>query len=324
MKKTKPTMDTIASQLNISKTTVYRALKNQSGISPVMKEQILSKAAELGYSYIEKNKNISIKYCYIVPKQYFFASEQFYTQIYYYLNSECQVYGYTLDLIIADDTIDMEQAKKYTGVFLSGEFEKKIYKQFQNHKIKTVCIDYFSKEYPFSYVFIESFYSSYYITKHLIDCGHKEIGFIGDIYKANNILNRYLGYERAMLEAHLPINLDWILFQNIADLTNFNQITLPQQLPTAYICYCDMAAKQLYLKLEFLGIKIPDQISVVGFDNTYVATELSPPLTTSGIDKAVIAKVSLSAMRKLVKTYQPSVEYLVPNIIERDSVKTIV
>lgn len=319
----KPTMDTIATELNISKTTVYRALKNQPGISSVMKDQILSKAAELGYSYVEKKKDGNVKYCYIVPKQYFFSSEQFYTQIYYYLNSECQVYGYNLDLIIAEGVPDIQQAKKYTGVFLSGEFDPSIYQQFQNHNIKTVCIDFFSKDYPFSYVFIENFYSSYYLTKYLINHGHKKIGFIGDIYKANSILNRYLGYTRAMLKAKLPINPEWILFQNIVDLPNFNQIVLPQQIPTAYVCYCDMAAKQLYLKLEFLGLKVPDDVSVVGFDNTYVATELFPPLTTSGIDKSVVGKVSLAAMKKLVKTGRPNVEYLVPNIIERNSVKSL-
>ena len=71
------------------------------------------------------------------------------------------------------------------------------------------------------------------------------------------------------------------------------EYSLPETLPTAFLCHCDMAAYQLMLKLQINGISIPDQISLVSFDNTDLSRNCKPQLTTIDINKREIAHKAL-------------------------------
>ena len=94
-------------------------------------------------------------------------------------------------------------------------------------------------------------------------------------------------------------------------------------MPTVFVCHCDAAAQKLYSMLSFNGLKIPEDVSVVSFDNTQLCDNLLPKLTSIGPARDSFAKKAYSAMIDIMNkkrvTHQISVI-----LAERDSVKTIV
>ena len=96
-------------------------------------------------------------------------------------------------------------------------------------------------------------------------------------------------------------------------------------LPTAFICHCDRAASVLYDKLKVLGYRIPEDISVISFDNTEICDILSPKLTSLGIDKAVFAAQAFRLMDLAQQNKSDGINYIKLNLslCERESVKDI-
>ena len=96
-----------------------------------------------------------------------------------------------------------------------GEVGEKIIKEFAGHTIPTVFIDYYSPIYACNYIFVDNYQMSYMLTKYLIQKGHRNIGFIGDISSTNSIADRYFGYLKALKEEKLVVNPLWHINENI-------------------------------------------------------------------------------------------------------------
>ncbi|MDD4077823.1 MAG: substrate-binding domain-containing protein, partial [Bacilli bacterium] len=100
--------------------------------------------------------------------------------------------------------------------------------------------------------------------------------------------------------------------------------TLPGELPTAFICHCDAAAQRLYTILALKGLKVPDDISIISFDNTPLCDNLMPKLTSAGPQKDYYAKKAFNLMIECLnnknKVFQKQIQ---TDLVERESVKYI-
>lgn len=326
MKKDNPTMESIAKSLGISKVSVHKALNNLPGVSPALKEKILSAAKNAGYVFKPRSEQPTRTYCYILRRKYFFAKENFYTAIFYYLDIECKNHNDQLELVLIDNDAELSDKdfEKYSGIFIAGEIGHKNFLELEKiHSIHpVVCVDYFSYKYPFHYVFIESFRTSYHAVETLIKMGHTKIGFVGNIDLASTVSDRYFGYLKALMKHGIEPKKEWHINENIEKMSP-SEITVPDNLPSAFFCHCDMAAQQLQLKLAERGLKVPDDVSLVGFDNTELCKELSPQLTSIGVNKLTIAKESYSVMHRAFLSDRQLINELFPHIIMRDSVKDL-
>lgn len=326
MRKHNVTMEAIAKRLGISKVSVHKAMNSLPGVSPALKEKILSTAQQMGYVFKPKTEQPKRTYGYVLPQKYFFSNENFYTTIFYYLDIECKNHNDKLELVIInnDAVLSSRDFEKYSGIFIAGEIGhdnfSELVKLHEAHPV--VCIDYFSYKYPFHYVFIESFRTSYHLTETLIKMGHRNIGFVGDIDYASTISDRYLGYLKALMKHGIAPQKEWHVNENVEKMP-ISEITLPKDLPSVFFCYCDMAAKQLQQKLIASGISVPDDISLVGFDDTELCKEMTPQLTSVGVSKLTIAKESYSIMHRAFLSNRQIINELFPNIIMRDSIKNL-
>lgn len=327
MKKQSVTMDSIAKKLGISKVTVHKALNDLPGVSARLKQEILSAAKRDGYEFKPKADRPKRTYCYVLPQKYFFINENFYTTIFYYLDIECKNHSDKLELIIIDNDahLSCKDFEAYTGIFIAGEIGHENFLEFVKlcDTRPVVCIDYFSYKYPFNYIFIESFRTSYHLVETLIKMGHRDIGFVGDIGFASTVSDRYLGYLKALMKYNITPKKEWHINDNIEKKSDLSQITLPDTLPTAFFCYCDMAAKQLQLKLKERGLRVPEDISLVGFDDTELCREMTPKLTSIGVAKLHIAEESYSVMHRAMLTSRRIIDALFPTVAMRDSVKNL-
>ena len=327
MKKDKVTMEKIAKTLNISKVSVHKALNDLPGVSGKLKETILNTAENLGYVYKPRTDKPQKIFCYLIPQKYFFFNENFYTKIFYHLDVKCKNHNDKIDLLLLNDdaVINPADFEKYDGIFIAGEIGHENFQKFIGiHKTRpVVCIDYFSYKYPFHYIFIESYLTSYHLVETLIKMGHRKIGFVGNIDYASTVADRYFGYVKALQKNNITPNKNWHINENIEKVSDLNDIPLPDELPSVFFCYCDLAAKKLQHKLSSIGVKIPEDVSLIGFDDTDVCTETVPALSSAGVAKNNIAKEAFSVMFRAFLTDKPITDELFPTIYIRDSVKNL-
>lgn len=160
------------------------------------------------------------------------------------------------------------------GVIVIGQITSKALSLLKsNVRCPVVFIDYYlENEKHFNFVLIDSFASMYFLVKHLIqDYHYHDLCFVGSIHKTASILDRYLGYVKALREN----GLDHCIYNVLPDRDQGNndqiQIELPAQeqftLPELFVCNCDRTAQILIKELHKRGIRVPEQVSVCGFDN---------------------------------------------------------
>ena len=322
----KVTMQDIADRLNITKVSVSKAINNQPGISEKMREDILETAKEMGYakSVFTKRDNGSYKFAIVSSKRFFLEDEAFYTVIYYYLNKRCIEKGHTVFGYIVDEKTQQLPTQmlteRFDGIFIIGELSRTVLEKVDKLYGGKVTVDFCFRD--MDSVIIDNFTAGETVTKYLLEKGHKKIGFVGSVYHTVNICDRYFGYKKALMLARIPCQEEWNIVNNDEENQYMVDIKLPDELPTAFVCHCDKAAFYLIRTLEQQGKRIPEDISVLSFDNTDICDMAKPKLTSVAIDCKQLAITSYDQMIYRVKHPEkcPRKIYLGNKIVERESV----
>lgn len=324
----KVTMQDIADKLGVSKVTVSKYFKGSDDISNEMRKNIAKVADELGYIYnSSKRSTVGV----LTPSVFLEKDENFYTTIYKYLTEESMYYNIQLILNVVKD--EEEEACKLPyilengsidALIVLGQLKKKFIKFLLKLNIPIVLMDFHYRGLNLDTIVSNNFQASYEITSHLIDCGHKEIGFIGNIKTTTSIQDRYLGFYKAILENDLDIN-ETFLIKDRDKENNLIDIKFPEKLPTAYVCNSDYAAYILIKKLIDCGYKVPEDISVVGFDDVQYSEFSEPKLTTVRVKRRDMAKTALKRVAKRIKDKDVDTKMFVTDteIVYRDSVENI-
>ena len=326
----KITLEKIAKEMGVSKVAVFNALNNKKGVSDDLREKIISYANANGY--VNKSSLLEIKnkkFIFFINQDFFLTpSEQFYSTIFYFLSSECNKAGCLLQIAFIEKEKTIEKMKevinsfKPDGLFIAGEIETSIIKEIEGSNILTVFIDYYSPLYNCNFVYVDNYHLSYSLAKYLIEKGHKKIGFIGDINKTTSIADRYFGYLKALSEENLPAIEHWHININLEKNEEIKDIS--DDLPTAFICHCDAAAQRIYTVLALKGLKVPDDISIISFDNTALCDSLSPRLTSAGPQKDYYAKKAFNTMIDSLNNKNKNFRVIIKtNLVERNSIMAL-
>lgn len=329
----KVTLETIAQQVGVSKVAVFKALNNKSGISQELKSKIISIAKDLGYAKSKKRSFEGLCFIYAIDKNFFLtASEQFYTSIYYYLARECELIRSSLRIVFLEDSSDnsvilraaIDNSKeKIDGIFIVGEVSHQFIQSLSSFSQPIVFIDYYNPLFNFTYIHSDNYYLSYMLTQYLIDKGHKDIGFVGNVASTSAIADRYFGYQKALAENNLNFNKTWHINQNIERLNDVSGL-LPERLPSAFVCHCDPAAHKLYAAVNSRFLNVPNDVSIISFDNTTLCENILPTLTSAGSNKESIAKKSISTMLEVLSDKSKVLNITIkPYFSIRNSVKDL-
>ncbi len=171
----------------------------------------------------------------------------------------------------------------------------------------------------------DNFYGAYMLTNHLISYGHRRIGFLGSISSTSSIQDRYLGYYKALLEHRIPLRQDWLIGDRSNESDIFPSFTLPQDMPTAFVCNCDETAYKLVNQLKAAGYSIPDDISVVGYDNHIYSTISSPRLTTIDVNSRAMSEEAVNIILHKIRdgSYKRGRTLVTGKLVRRESVKNL-
>jgi LacI family transcriptional regulator len=191
-------------------------------------------------------------------------------------------------------------------------------------KKPSVGIDFFNPDFDFDCVIVDNFYMGFYTTNLLIRNGCKKIGFVGNPEQTNSIMDRHYGYAKALNRARLPVREDWLIVNNDTETNLFSlNFPLPEERLDAYVCHCDMAAYYLIMKLEHAGIRVPEQTSVVSFDNTVLGETVTPKLSSMSVDKKDFANTSYELLTQRIRDGAAPArkQYMNCRMFMRDSVR---
>ncbi|MDD4183939.1 MAG: substrate-binding domain-containing protein [Candidatus Izemoplasmatales bacterium] len=328
----KTSMEEIAKIFNVSKVTVSKALNDKEGVSEELRKTIKEKADELGYfansaaKSLKLNKNFNIGV--VIPLRFIGGSSSFYFETYTKLVMKLTELGYSVMLEILNPDQennkvfpDMYKNGKIDGLIIMGQSSDSYLSLFTDAYLPVLLFDFYSYNHHLDCIVVDNFTSGYKVTEHLIKKGHKEIGFVGNIYSTSSIQDRFLGFYRALLGHHLILDNEHIISDR-DDSGHFIPFVLPKHMPTAFVCNNDQIAYEFVNELKKLNYNIPKDISIITFDNTLYSQKSSPKLTTIcvNVDDMVemTSKIIVKKMNNKDKRYN---EVLIQTeLIERNSI----
>lgn len=333
MAKKNVTMHDIAEALGVSTVSVSKAISGKEGVSAPVREQILKKAEELGYTYGKGEKEEAAKAhnIGIIVGEQFISKDAYYTGLYQKTMLMLAENGQIglLEIVKRSTESALEAptlvlSHQVEGVIVLGQMSREYLEMLKSYRMPLLYMDFYDEEVQEDAVVSDSVYGSCILTNHLINNGHKKIAFVGSIMSTSSIMDRYIGYYKAMLHAGLPISDGWIV-EDRDEQGEKIDLVLPDDMPTAFVCNSDVAAFDLVNKLKKEGYSVPDDVSVVGFDNFIYSELSSPKITTYGVDvDAMIQNVVRIIVTKIEdKNFFVGRVVVSGTMIRRQSVKHI-
>lgn len=280
-------MADIADKLGISVVSVSKALAGKPGVSEEMRARVVALAQELGYETARTRPeaagtgNLGV----LVPSR-FFSENAFYTSLYRALLLRSAEAGFGCMLEIVPPEAEREgrlpalvTGRKVDGIIFMGNTAEGYLHTVGGCGLPCLLLDFRLPGAEFDCVYSDNLDGGFALTNHLLNGGRRRIGFVGSIRATSSIMDRYLGYQRALRMAGILPREAWLL-EDRDENGEFIPIRLPAELPEAFLCSCDEVAFNLVETLRAAGYEVPGDVAVCGYDDYRFATLCQPPLTS--------------------------------------------
>ncbi len=323
----------IAEILNISTVTVSNALSGKKGVSEELREQVIQTARQIGYDLSKYEKTgKGVKIGVIAADKYLEVGASFYWAMYQqvaYAASKKQ--SLTMFEVLEPEQEEkgilpqMIREKTVDGLIVIGWVKKAyIQKLVKMSGIPIVLLDFSMRDVPCDAVVSSNYIGMYKITRYLLEHGHREIAFVGSVRDNENIMDRYFGYRKGMLEAGIIPKEKWVL-EDRDLVTGEIQVELPEQMPTAFACNSDLTASKIYDLLFEKGYRVPEDISIAAYDNYLFGHDFARQLTSYHVDMKQMAEIAVKLLRRKIGGSEKrfGIRYIDSVIVERSSVKQL-
>ncbi|NCB66695.1 MAG: LacI family transcriptional regulator [Bacilli bacterium] len=339
----RPTIKDIARESGYSKTAVSFAFNDPSRISEKACQQILATAQRLGYIPDPMARNFSLRrhlsIGFLLPQVVQFSLQNPYTlQVILGIGNVCEKYGYTLTLIppLHKSITEAVRSAAVDGLITMGmQVEMEIVSVMQTRLLPYVTID-GTPDAQMPSVNIDDEQACCEIMRLVLEAGHRDIALVSlseDAFasaaKAESVPNKRMrGYRKAMAEAGLELEKSQVLVSEctMEDGIRIGKAILAlQKRPTCVVAMSDIVAIGCILACKQAGLSVPDDISVVGFDNIDESSCIMPQLTTVDQPAKEKGRLAAEALFKMInKETLESVHMEIPyKVIKRESLKTL-
>jgi LacI family transcriptional regulator len=290
------TMSDIARQAGVSRTTVSFVLNNRASSASIpleTQERVLQAAKELSYRPNLAAKGLRTNQTHTIG---FIADEITTTPFAVNIIKGAQDAAWShgkLLLIVNISSSDASMQETAVEMMLERQVEGIIYAAMYHHEVAlpanlyegpAILLDCFSADRTLPSVVPDEVQGGRTATEALLKKGHRRIGFINDCNPIPAAVGRLEGYKQALQDYNISFDSQLVCFHGYEAGGGYQGamelMGLPDP-PTALFCFSDFIAMGVYDALRTLGISIPDQVAVVGFDNyELIAAQLTPPLST--------------------------------------------
>lgn len=321
------TIKDIANKLGIAPSTVSKGLNDANDISPELKQLVLDTAIEMGYVTKKMKKETRKRLCVFVENMLYENEGDFGFDIILGFKQAAIRDNWEITVVeVSDELQETEPYDRYMvrnnyhGGFLLGFALKDPWmEQLEHTTIPTVLLDNYIRKNPnVAYIGTDSFEGIDLAIDHLTELGHKRIALLNGSPDSMVTSNRYDAYVISMQNHNLPIHKDLIAYGHyVEDSAKYHFSKLVSNGATAIICGNDLLAVGVIKECKKLHVRIPSDISVIGFDNLPIASTIKPALTTISQDRIDLGKNSYAALYWLIAKVPISRSLLRPQLIIR-------
>ena len=329
------TIQDIADKLGISKSTVSKALNDAPDVSKALRKQVLETAVALDYTKLRRYKKPVKKICVLIEKVNieYEKPHHFAYDIIMGFRQLAEPAGFEVETVAVDTAFQKNTAydifmleHDYVGSFVLGfSLNDPWLKDFDSSKTPTALFDNHITGNPSTaYVGIDNDEGMELMLSHLTSLGHRKIAYLSGSLGSYVLKARHSAFLRAMHHHGLVTD-----FENIGYSYYISECTekyLPKFLEsgiTAVVCSHDNIASAAVTKCKQLGYKVPEDISIVGFDDLPIATSTSPKLTTVIQDRIELGKSGFFALSSLLNDIPISTFLLHSKLIIRESTSSV-
>ena len=328
----------VAEKAGVSVTSVSRVLNGGKYVKEEVKERILKTIDEMGYSpsyfarslVLQKSDLIGI----VVPD----ITSSFHSTILSSIEKVASKNDY--NIIVANIMEDIEKEIKYLNIFrqmrvggtivMHEKVNNEIDDMLRKMKVPVIFCSIKDNLSPnFLSITINNSKAAYDATKYLIDLGHKKIGFIGgDLSDILSGQYRYNGYKEAMTESGIQIIEEYVKFGDYkvhSGYEKMKEIILGGNIPTAvFAASDDMAVGALNCIID-AGLKVPDDVSIIGFDGSNIIDLVRPKLTSMQQPIQELGELAVEMLIKQINNPSCVMNEVVLNhkLVKRDSCRKI-
>ncbi len=310
------TQKDISKQLGVSVTTVSRAITGQGRVSPRTRRQVLEKASELGYEIkpASGNEKVNQSICIVFNSRLqSLPADPFYGTVMVGVESECQKYGHKVFFQTISNPHDKSLWElHYTGqldglILVGADVYPEIARQAQAQGIPVVLVDNWEPDMSVNCVVTDNRGGIMRLVNYLVSQGHERIGFIGGPLSHRSLQERYDGYRAALRENGITHSRDWSWLHSesgpqVEQGQEGLHALLDRGMPvTAVITDNDSTAVGVLRACEAAGIRVPDDLSLVGFDNVELSEHVTPPLTTVNIHQRQMGAMAARRLHELME-----------------------
>ena len=217
--------------------------------------------------------------------------------------------------------------KEFAGIMMVGWIDPKLIESLVRAEIPTILVDNYVRGLQLDSILPDNEGGAYEAVRHLLDRGHERIACIRAPFDQAAARERYRGYVNALADADIPLDETLVLegnFQVDGGERAMSHLLerKKNERPTGVFCLNDEMAIGAMKKIRQFGMKVPDQLSVVGFDDVDWAAHTVPPLTTVQVPKAELAGAAIKLLLQRMKSPEaiPYKVLLPTSLIERESV----
>lgn len=337
--KDKKNVADIAKAVGVSPGTVSNALNNRKGVSERKRREIIAAAKQMGYERsIARKEEKTIKFIQVKRHGEVVSDTYFFTEVMHGIEKECRSLGY--DLIMANinlNEIGQEEAKAYFQkeeskgiILLATELRNIDLAILDQTRVPIVILDSCYRDTIYDCVLMANEDAVFKAVKYLVENGHRRIGLLHSSSYINNFYYRKKGFFCAMGDYNLKIksgdiyNISPTLEGSYMDMKK--ELLRAESLPTAFFAENDIIAFGAMRAIKEVGYKIPQDVSIIGFDDMLFCETSSPRLTTICVDKNGMGVLAAKRLVDIIEgtcEVSPMKAQIRNKLIIRDSVRSI-
>lgn len=330
-----PTMKDIARLANVSTSTVSHVINNSRFVSDEIREKVMAVVRQLNYTPSSLARSLKIKETKTIGMLVTASDNPFFAEVIGAVERYCSRHDYNLILSTTDGDNQRLQKnlqtlfqKQVDGLLLMCAEPNEQHLQYLNLNLPTVIMDWWPTELNADKILENSELGGYLATKTLISHHHRDIAIITGNFQKPIARNRLNGYKKALIEAGIPLRKEWIIesqFDFEGGINGMEKILRLNPQPTAVFACSDTIAIGAYQTAWRHGLSIPQDISIIGYDDITLARYLSPPLSTVHQPKTELGELAVETLLERIKNSQKNNRTLTlePKIVLRGSIKCL-
>jgi DNA-binding LacI/PurR family transcriptional regulator len=326
-----PSIKDIARIARVSHPTVSRALQNSPLVNPKTAERIRKIASESGYRASAVARGLVTRRTRTVGLVVTTVADPFASEVVCGIEQTASDHGYCV--FLADSNADPERERKVVqafaerrvdGIIVTSSRVGALYLPLLSEMMVPIVL--VNDQYPGAFVhsvMIGNLEGSRAAAKHLVGLGHTRIAYLGDQFGYQSDVERFAGYKEALDEAGIPFLPEFAVHGDgkpEAAMQAMDKLLALAHPPTAICCYNDMSALGAMQSIRLHGLRVPEDISVAGFDDLFFASYTQPPLTTVRQPMRRMGQLAMENLFKLMSGEESVVKVKVEaELIVRES-----